>query len=59
MVVKLTWILNSPEESQKGQFSTVSGWLGSNGEQVFDKPISVVIRDASDVYLDDSEIYFG
>jgi hypothetical protein len=56
-----------PGESQTAQFSAVNGacdqefqvgWLGNNGEQVFDEPISIDICDASNVYLDDNEIYF-
>ncbi|MCR9127107.1 MAG: hypothetical protein NXH82_13405 [Rhodobacteraceae bacterium] len=34
------------------------GWLGSDGSEVFDEPISIDICAASNVYLDDNEIYF-
>lgn len=35
------------------------GWLGSDGEtEVVDDPISINICDASNVYLDDNEIYY-
>lgn len=34
------------------------GWLGSDGSEVLDEPISVDICEASNVYLDDNEIYF-
>lgn len=56
-----------PGENQTGQFYAVSGacdqvfqvgWLGSDGSQVFDDPISIDICEASNVYLGDNEIYF-
>ncbi|MEQ9258484.1 MAG: hypothetical protein RIG84_05250 [Roseovarius sp.] len=35
------------------------GWLGSDGEsEVIDDPISINICDASNVYLNDNEIYY-
>jgi hypothetical protein len=34
------------------------GWLGSDGSEVMDEPISIDICDASNVYLDDNEIYY-
>lgn len=34
------------------------GWLGSDGGEVLDEPISIDICAASNVYLDDNEIYY-
>jgi len=34
------------------------GWLGADGGEVMDEPISIDICTASNVYLDDNEIYF-
>ncbi|MBT4520651.1 MAG: hypothetical protein HOC23_11645 [Halieaceae bacterium] len=34
------------------------GWLGENDSEVLDEPISIDICDASDIYLDDNEIYY-
>ena len=34
------------------------GWLGENGSEVMDDPIGIDICEASNVYLDDNEIYF-
>ncbi|MTH98394.1 hypothetical protein [Roseibium sp. RKSG952] len=34
------------------------GWLGENDEEILDDPISINICDASNVYLDDNEIYY-
>lgn len=34
------------------------GWLGDDGSEVLDEPISIDICDASNVYLDDNEIYY-
>lgn len=34
------------------------GWLGSDGSEVLDEPISIDICAASNVYLADNEIYF-
>lgn len=34
------------------------GWLGENGSEVMDEPIAIDICEASNVYLDDNEIYF-
>lgn len=34
------------------------GWLGENGGEVMDEPIDIDICEASNVYLDDNEIYF-
>ena len=34
------------------------GWLGENGNEVLDDPIDIDICEASNVYLDDNEIYF-
>lgn len=34
------------------------GWLGNDDSEVLDEPISIDICEASNVYLDDNEIYF-
>lgn len=34
------------------------GWLSSDGGEVVDDPIDINICDASNVYLDDNEIYY-
>lgn len=34
------------------------GWLGSNSTEILDDPISIDICAASNVYMDDNEIYF-
>jgi len=34
------------------------GWLGDNGGEVLDEPIRIDICKASNVYLDDNEIYY-
>ena len=34
------------------------GWLGGDGSEVVDDPISIDICEASNVYLDDNEIYY-
>ena len=34
------------------------GWLGENDEEVLDEPIAIDICAASNVYLDDNEIYY-
>lgn len=34
------------------------GWLSSDGGEVVDEPIDIDICDASNVYLDDNEIYY-
>ena len=34
------------------------GWLGQDGSEVMDEPISIDICEASNVYLDDNEIYY-
>jgi len=34
------------------------GWLAESGDEVLDEPISIDICSASNVYLDDNEIYF-
>lgn len=39
------------------QYITV-GWLGEGNTEVLDDPISIDICQASNVYLDDNEIYF-
>lgn len=34
------------------------GWLGGDGSEVMDEPISIDVCDASNIYLDDNEIYY-
>ena len=34
------------------------GWLGEGGEEILDDPIDIDICEASNVYLEDNEIYF-
>jgi hypothetical protein len=34
------------------------GWLGGDGSEIIDDPISIDICDASNVYLGDNEIYY-
>ncbi len=34
------------------------GWLGEDDSEIMDEPISIDICEASNVYLDDNEIYF-
>lgn len=34
------------------------GWLGEQNDEVMDEPISIDICEATNVYLDDNEIYF-
>jgi hypothetical protein len=34
------------------------GWLGENDSEVLDEPISIDVCDASNIYLDDNEIYY-
>ena len=34
------------------------GWLGENDNEVLDEPINIDICDASNVYLDDNEIFY-
>jgi hypothetical protein len=34
------------------------GWLGEDGGEVMDEPIRIDICEASNVYLDDNEVYF-
>lgn len=56
-----------PDESAEATFTEDSGpceqdlrvgWLGENGGEVLDDPISINICEASNVYLDDNEIYY-
>ena len=56
-----------PGESAKAEFTTDTGncdqtfqigWLGEDGNEVMDEEISIDICDASNVYLDDNEIYY-
>ena len=57
----------NPDENATAEFSNVSGycdqhisvgWLGENGNEVMDDPISIDICASSNVYLEDNEIYF-
>lgn len=34
------------------------GWLSTDGDEVLDEPIGIDICDASNVYLDDNDIYY-
>jgi len=34
------------------------GWLGDDNSEVLDEPVTIDICEASNVYLDDNEIYF-
>lgn len=34
------------------------GWLGTDGSEVMDDPVSIDICEASNVYLDDNEMYY-
>ncbi|MES0811596.1 hypothetical protein ABLO27_19065 [Roseibium sp. SCPC15] len=56
-----------PGESAQAEFTADSGncdqtfqvgWLGENDEEVLDDPINIDICAASNVYLDDNEIYY-
>jgi len=56
-----------PGESARAEFHADSGncdqvfqigWLGESGDEVMDEPISIDICEASNVYLDDNEIYY-
>lgn len=56
-----------PEGSARAEFTADTGncdqtlrvgWLGEDGTEVLDEPISIDICAASNVYLDDNEIYF-
>lgn len=56
-----------PNESAKAAFTADSGacaqtlqigWLGENGSEVMDEPIDIDICEATNVYLDDNEIYY-
>ncbi|WP_417676562.1 hypothetical protein [Roseibium sp.] len=56
-----------PGESARAEFNADTGncdqtfqigWLGENGDEVLDEPISIDICDASNVYLEDNEIYY-
>ena len=57
----------APGESAEAEFYADSGscdqlfavgWLGADGGEVIDDPISIDICDASNVYLNDNEIYY-
>ena len=57
----------APEESAEAEFFADSGacdqvfkvgWLGEDDSEVLDEPISINICEASNVYLDDNEIYY-
>jgi hypothetical protein len=56
-----------PGQSGEAQFAADTGacdqvfavgWLGSDGGEVVDEPISIDICAASNVYLNDNEIYY-
>lgn len=56
-----------PGDSARAEFTAVSGacdqvfqvgWLGEDDTEVLDEPISIDICEASNVYLDDNEIYY-
>ncbi|WP_346910039.1 hypothetical protein [uncultured Roseibium sp.] len=56
-----------PGESARAEFAADTGncdqtfqigWLGENGDEVLDEPISIDICEASNVYLDDNDIYY-
>lgn len=56
-----------PDESARAEFNADTGscaqtfrvgWLGESGGEVLDDPIDIDICDASNVYLDDNEIYY-
>jgi hypothetical protein len=64
---RLTVDALSPGENAEAQFSAdtgncdqhfSAGWLGGDGTEVIDDPISIDICDASNVYLGDNEIYY-
>ncbi|MCE0507382.1 MULTISPECIES: hypothetical protein [unclassified Roseivivax] len=45
------------DEGPCDQLITV-GWLGENGSEVLDDPIAIDICDASNLYLEDNDIYY-
>eukprot|EP00439_Symbiodinium_sp_Y106_P088786 s1_g1322.t1 len=56
-----------PDESARAEFYADTGncaqtfqvgWLGDDDSEVMDDPIAIDICDASNVYLDDNEIYY-
>ncbi|MEP3431061.1 MAG: hypothetical protein ABJN98_20415 [Roseibium sp.] len=57
----------SPSENATAEFTADTGncdqvfqigWLGENDTEVIDEPIAIDICAASNVYLDDNEIYY-
>jgi hypothetical protein len=57
----------APGEHATAEFTSLTGycdqtisvgWLGNNGGEVMDDPISIDICAASNVYLNDNEIYY-
>jgi len=57
----------SPDTQAEAQFTADTGncdqtlqvgWLGQDGSEVMDEPISIDICEATHVYLEDNEIYF-
>lgn len=56
-----------PGESAEAQFTADTGkcdqtfqvgWLGDDDTEVLDNPIDINICDASNIYMDDNEIYY-
>lgn len=56
-----------PEQSARAEFTADTGacaqtfrvgWLGEGDAEVLDEPIDIDICEASNVYLDDNEIYY-
>jgi len=63
------WLADAldPGENARAQFNADTGncdqmfqvgWLGDNDSEVLDDPIAIDICAASNVYLDDNEIYY-
>ena len=57
----------APGENSRAEFYADSGnceqtfqvgWLGENDDEILDDPIDIDVCDASNVYLDDNEIYY-